>query len=321
MADYIAWLRGQVGPALLPLAYVTAIVRDPAGRVLFQRRADFGAAWWGLPGGLFEIGETPDACLRREVLEETGLQAAPRRLVGVYSSLRYRVAYPNGDQAQQVTWCYECDWLGGALRPQAAEILELAFFPPDAFPPRPLWYADMLAHALGSSEPAFDPPEPALAAAPFPTLMSLRAVVGTAPLIWPGASAAVRDAAGRLLFQRRVDTGQWGLPGGGLDTGETLAHTAQRETREETGLEVEPVRLLAVTGGYHLDYSNGDRTFPIGCLFACRWRGGAPRADGRESSAVAFFAREALPPLTPRVAHLAQLAFDDPRYNPAAADP
>ncbi len=80
MTEYITWLRGQVGPALLPLAYATAIVRDPAGRVLFQRRTDFGAAWWGLPGGLFELGETAAACLRREVLEEAGLHVEPRRL-------------------------------------------------------------------------------------------------------------------------------------------------------------------------------------------------------------------------------------------------
>ena len=79
MTEYITWLRGQVGPALLPLAYVTGIVRDAAGRVLFQRRTDFGAAWWGLPGGLFEPGETPAACLCREVLEETGLRVEPRR--------------------------------------------------------------------------------------------------------------------------------------------------------------------------------------------------------------------------------------------------
>jgi len=56
LSGYIGWLRGQVGPALLPLAYATAIIRDRAGRILFQRRADFGAAWWGLPGGLLEPG-------------------------------------------------------------------------------------------------------------------------------------------------------------------------------------------------------------------------------------------------------------------------
>ncbi len=53
--NYIAWLRGRAGPARLPLVFVTAIVRDAAGRVLFQRRADFGDAWWGLPGGVYML--------------------------------------------------------------------------------------------------------------------------------------------------------------------------------------------------------------------------------------------------------------------------
>ena len=311
MTGYIGWLRGQAGPALLPLAYATAIIRDPAGRILFQRRSDFGAAWWGLPGGLFEPGETPEACLTREVFEETGLTVTPPRLTGLYSSLRYRVVYPNGDQAQQVTVCYECDWVGGSLRAQAAEIEELKFFAPEALPNMPRWYADMLAHALAERpEPYFDPPEAGTIETPFPTLMSLRAVVGHAPVIWPGATAAVFDNSGRLLLQRRADNGKWAPPGGGIDTGETLARTAQRETLEETGLQVEPQRLLAVGGGYCVQYANGDQLFPMGGLFACQITGGQPRPDGRETTKVGFFARDQLPPLVPRTARLVHLAFE-----------
>ena len=312
MNGYIGWLRAQVGPALLPLAYVTAIVRDAAGRVLFQHRADFGDAWWGLPGGLFEPGETPEDCSRREVLEETGLRVQPRRLTGLYSSLRYQVRYPNGDQAQQVTLCYECEAVAGELRAQADEVHALRFFAPEALPPRPVWYADMLAHALaGEPPPYFDPPEQAVVDTPFPTLMALRAVVGTAPLIWPGATAAVFDEAGRLLLQRRTDNGQWAMPGGGMDTGETLAYTAVRETREETGLDVAPVRLLAAGGGHEVVFPHGDRLFPVGALFACRLLGGRARPDGHESTEVAFFARDQLPPLRPQTERFVNLAFND----------
>jgi ADP-ribose pyrophosphatase YjhB (NUDIX family) len=311
VTDYIHWLRGQVGPALLPLAYVTGILRDPAGRILFQRRTDFGAAWWGLPGGLFEPGETPAACLSREVYEETGLTVEPRRLTGLYSSLRYRVTYPNGDQAQQVTVCYECDWTAGDLRAQPGEVDELSFFAPDALPPRPIWYADMLAHAIAvQPQPYFDPPERGDIVTAFPTLLSLRAVVGTAPVIWPGATAAVFDEAGRLLLQRRADNGHWAMPGGGIDTGETLAYTAQRETREETGLEVEPLRLLAFGGGHSVRFANGDQLHPMGALFACRITGGQPRPDGHETTEVGFFARDQLPPLSPRVESLVGIAFE-----------
>ena len=311
MSGYIGWLRAQAGPALLPLAYVTGIVRDAAGRVLFQRRADFGAAWWGLPGGLFEPGETPEGCLRREVLEETGLRVEPRRLTGLYSSLRYRVAYPNGDQAQQVTLCYECQVTGGDLRAQAEEVRELRYFAPDALPARPVWYADMLAHALsGQSQPYFDPPESSELSAQFPTPLSLRTVVGTAPILWPSATAAVFDAAGRLLLQRRADDGSWALPGGVLDTGETLAHTAVRETFEETGVRAEPIRLLGVRAGFMVQYDNGDCVYPVEAMFLCRRLGGEAAADGQEATEAGFFARNALPALAPRRQRAADIAFE-----------
>ena len=310
MSDYLHWLRAQTGPVLLPLAYATAIVQDDNGRVLFQRRADFGDAWWGLPGGLLDPGETLEACARREVLEETGLTVEITRHTGVYSSARYAVTYPNGDQAQQVTFCFASHVRGGSLRPQASEVLELAFFEPDRLPPRPPWYADMLDHFLqGDAQPYFDPPAQAPLGTPYPTLLHLRGLVGNAPVIWPGATAAVMDDAGRLLLQRRSDNGTWGLPAGALDVGETLARTAQRETLEETGLEVEPVRVLMSYAGHRIELHNGHVLWPVGTLFACRRLGGQPRPDGRESTDVRFFAQDELPPLPPHIQPRADAAF------------
>jgi ADP-ribose pyrophosphatase YjhB (NUDIX family) len=299
MLSYLEWLRAHIGRYLIPLTYATALIRDDAGRILFQHRADF-REWWGLPGGIVEPGETPAECLRREVAEETGLRVEPVRLTGVYSSPRYRVTYPNGDQVQQVTLCYECRRVGGALRPDGGEVLSVDFFSPSELPPRPLWYADMVAHALDerhSASPYFDPPERVEVETPYPTIMSVRGVVGTAPLIWPGANAAVLDDEGRILLQRRGDSGLWALPAGALDAGETLAHTVIRETREETGLEVEPLKLLAVYGGYEVIFPHGDRLFPAAHMFACRITGGELRADGREALEVGFFAAGELPPL------------------------
>jgi mutator protein MutT len=58
----------------------------------------------------------------------------------------------------------------------------------------------------------------------------------------------VRDAAGRLLLVRRGQPpalGSWTLPGGRVEPGETPSEAAVREVREETGLDVQVVRLLA----------------------------------------------------------------------------
>lgn len=62
----------------------------------------------------------------------------------------------------------------------------------------------------------------------------------------PSASVIVRNSAGDLLLLRRVDTGRWTIPTGGLKKNETLTACAVRECREETGLEVEITGLAGV---------------------------------------------------------------------------
>jgi 8-oxo-dGTP diphosphatase len=51
-----------------------------------------------------------------------------------------------------------------------------------------------------------------------------------------------------VLARRRFEplAGQWSLPGGGLELGETIRHGLVREVREETGLEIEPGPLLEI---------------------------------------------------------------------------
>jgi len=61
-----------------------------------------------------------------------------------------------------------------------------------------------------------------------------------------GADAAVFDSDGRILLQLRAGDDTWCLPGGYVDPNESPRETAVRETREETGLVVEPMDLLGV---------------------------------------------------------------------------
>ena len=60
-----------------------------------------------------------------------------------------------------------------------------------------------------------------------------------------GVEIAVFDA-GKVLLIKRRDLQVWALPGGGSDAGESVAQAAVRETREETGLEVELQHLVGV---------------------------------------------------------------------------
>ena len=49
---------------------------------------------------------------------------------------------------------------------------------------------------------------------------------------------------GRIVLIQRSDTGQWGLPGGMIDWGEDIPHAANRELKEETGLDLLKIKQL-----------------------------------------------------------------------------
>lgn len=65
-----------------------AVVRDD-GRILVIRRHDNGA--WEAPGGVLELDETVEAGLAREIREETGIEAEPVALTGVYKNMKIGV--------------------------------------------------------------------------------------------------------------------------------------------------------------------------------------------------------------------------------------
>lgn len=63
----------------------------------------------------------------------------------------------------------------------------------------------------------------------------------------PAAFAAVRNAAGEVLLVRRIDDGNWELPGGRIEVGETARQAVIREVAEESGISIE---LTALSGVY-----------------------------------------------------------------------
>ena len=105
------------------------------------------------------------------------------------------------------------------------------------------------------------------------------------------ADAAVFDAEGRVLLQRRADDGTWCLPGGYVEPGEAPHETAVRETREETGLDVEPETLVGVDTRRPGEYG------PHGLVvhtYLCTARGGTVAAS-REGTAVGYRAPDDVP--------------------------
>lgn len=130
-------------------------------------------------------------------------------------------------------------------------------------------------------------------------LRGLRARVGTDLLLVPGVSALIRDGSGRVLLQRRADDGQWGLPAGAIDPGETPAMAVRREVWEETGLRVEPVVVRGVFGGegFRFTYPNGDVSEYTVVMFECRVLGGQLSCLDGESLELRWFAPAEMPML------------------------
>lgn len=113
-------------------ASVSAVIFDRRGHLLLQQRSDGGQ--WGLPGGSVELGESVVAAVRREVSEETGLDVAVKRLVGVYSDPALQIVrYPDGTVWHYVNVCFECLVRGGAFR-TSDETLALRYFSPHRLP-------------------------------------------------------------------------------------------------------------------------------------------------------------------------------------------
>ena len=116
-------------------------------------------------------------------------------------------------------------------------------------------------------------------------------------IIRPGVTAVVLGAEG-LLLHRRSDNGRWGLPGGSVEFGEPVTDAIVREVREETGYEVEPVRLVGVYSRPDLEqivtYADGNVIHYVSKSFESRVVGGT-LACGIESAEVEWFDPEALP--------------------------
>lgn len=92
----------------MPLKDVTAAVLERGSRILIakKREGTHLAGKWEFPGGKVEPGETPEACLRRELREEFGIEAAVGEFIAAsefdYGSVRirllaYRARYLSGE--------------------------------------------------------------------------------------------------------------------------------------------------------------------------------------------------------------------------------
>lgn len=109
----------------------------------------------------------------------------------------------------------------------------------------------------------------------------------------PAASTVVSNDRGELLLQRRSDNDLWSIPGGAMEPGETIRQTAIRETKEETGLDIEPTHLIGIYSdpNHVIEYSDGEVRQEFSVCFAATITSGTLAASD-ESTDVGFFAAD-----------------------------
>ena len=116
------------------------------------------------------------------------------------------------------------------------------------------------------------------------------------PLVGVGAVIVKEN---RVLLIRRGTPpllGEWSLPGGVLECGETLREAVAREAREETGLAVEPGEMLGVYERVIRDDEGRVRYHYVLIDFLCRAAGGDLKA-GSDAADVRWFTLDELPAL------------------------
>jgi 8-oxo-dGTP pyrophosphatase MutT (NUDIX family) len=108
---------------------------------------------------------------------------------------------------------------------------------------------------------------------------------------WNGANAVVVQD-NKILLGKRTDNGLWDTFGGLVEVGETLAEAAVREAKEEAGIAVKAIKLMAVFD------SRLWGTVPVAQLyhvhFLCGWVGGQPVPSNEVTEVAWFSERDAI---------------------------
>ena len=154
--EWLSTVGEGVAGYVTPKVAVAAVVGNDRGEILLTQRADFG--WWLYPVGWADVGYSPAEIAIKEVLEETGIECEPIRLIAVLDGLRLGFA-----RLPMYSLVFHCRMTGGELQGHPLETRQVGFYPRDALP-QPLAGAERwldLAFAAIDGKPVdtwYDPP-------------------------------------------------------------------------------------------------------------------------------------------------------------------
>jgi len=132
--------------------------------------------------------------------------------------------------------------------------------------------------------------------------------------------AVVGNDAGEILLVQRADSDVWLYPTGWADAGYSPSEVVVKEVLEETGIECEPVQLIAVLDGQRMGFT---RFAMYLLLFHCTATGGSLQRHPLETTDVGWFHRDRLPWPTAGASWWGPMAFAaiDGGVLPASFEP
>jgi ADP-ribose pyrophosphatase YjhB (NUDIX family) len=131
-----------------PKVAVGAIVGNEAGEILLVQRKDSGI--WLYPTGWADVGYSPAEVAVKEVIEETGIECEPLRLLGVVDGQRMGFS-----RFGMYMLLFHCRATGGELEPHPLETADVGWFAADSLPEATAgaqWWGPMAFEAIAGVE-------------------------------------------------------------------------------------------------------------------------------------------------------------------------
>lgn len=128
--DYVKYIRNIVGNNKIIMTAGAVIIYNDKNEILLQHRGD--DHFWGLPGGIMEMGEKPKETAIREALEETGYNIEITGYLGDYHN--FHKEWPGGDKAHIICFIYKGKIVSGTMTIDGDETLDLRWYSKDNLP-------------------------------------------------------------------------------------------------------------------------------------------------------------------------------------------
>lgn len=128
-------------------------------------------------------------------------------------------------------------------------------------------------------------------------IAEMRKHVGHDLVMTVGCGVLIENEKGEVLLQKRSDTGEWCVPGGALEPGETYIEAATRELTEEVGIKVSDLKLFGLYSGKdrEIHYPNGDVVYSLSVIFITRRFAGEISDTDSEVLEHRFFDKNSIP--------------------------